>query len=169
MTLAPRAKNSHHWSRRVALAAMAVVASAGMVITDPGPASAAGPVGGGLLVDRATGRCLDSNENGSVYTSRCDFGNGYLHWSVYTSPFGQYNLRSDATGRCLDGNTAGVVYTSPCDGNNNYQNWAAGFGGNPTLIFGMQTSRCLDSNEVGHVYTSACDVNNPYELWAFAI
>jgi hypothetical protein len=170
MTLASRTTNARHWSRRAALAATVIVAGVGTLVTGPaGAASAAGPIGGGLLIDKGTSRCLDGNENGAAYTSSCEIENRYLHWSVYPSPFGQYNIKSDVTGRCLDSNEAGNVYTSPCDGNNPYQNWAAGFGGNDTLIFDMATSRCLDSNEVGQIYTGSCDVNNRYQLWNFYI
>jgi hypothetical protein len=123
------------------------------------------------LVDRQTGRCLDSNGSGSVYTNPCQYpGNLYQVWTqteweavVPGGPTYYFLTFKDyATGRCLDSNGSGSVYTNLCQlPGNPYQTWYAG-GGGPLLDGG--TSRCLDSNYAGHVYTLPCNGGN-YQKW----
>jgi Ricin-type beta-trefoil lectin domain len=69
--------------------------------------------------DDATGRCLDSNSAGNLYTNPCQApGNTYqTWWSTETSSF-----FDGATGRCLDSNSTGNAYTLPCNGGL-YQYW----------------------------------------------
>jgi hypothetical protein len=72
-------------------------------------------------VNVATGRCLDSNHAGDVYTLGCNGGN-YQLWRVEYHGTSAGELRDVATGRCLDSNHAGEVYTLGCNGGN-YQRW----------------------------------------------
>jgi len=71
-------------------------------------------------VNKATGRCLDSDPSGTVYTLRCN-GGSFQQWVPETT--GSYdNLRNVATGRYLDGNHDGSVYTLPPNGGI-FQKW----------------------------------------------
>jgi len=103
--------------------------------------------------DGQTGRCLDSNEQGSVYTLACSGGN-YQNWKRQGEAFAD-----DQTGRCLDSNEQGSVYTLACSGGN-YQNWER----RGQTFVDDQTGRCLDSNEQGSVYALACNGGN-YQNW----
>jgi len=81
------------------------------------------------LRDKATGRCLDSNAAGQLYTNPCQApGNPYQDWydhGYYQGDDVTYVAWSDlATTRALDSNYAGSAYTSPFQApNNNYQLW----------------------------------------------
>jgi hypothetical protein len=52
-----------------------------------------------MIQDEQTGRCLDSNYNGDVYTLPCN-GGEYQNW--YTGYFND-SIYNDQTHRCLDG------------------------------------------------------------------
>jgi serine/threonine-protein kinase len=71
--------------------------------------------------DEVTGRCLDSNAAGALYTSTCQApGNAYQTW--YTSRGNKTSYSDGATDLCLDSNSAGNAYTHICNGGN-YQVW----------------------------------------------
>jgi|SRR5919202_990229 serine/threonine-protein kinase len=68
----------------------------------------------------STGKCLDSNTDGKVYTLGCN-GGSFQKWTVIRT--GSYiKFKNLATGKCLDSNTDGKVYTLACNGGN-FQNW----------------------------------------------
>jgi hypothetical protein len=129
-----------------------------MLITGTASASSSTQV----IRDYATGRCLDSNSSGNVYTLPCNGGN-YQNWRV-----NGYTIVDNQTGRCLDSNGSGNVYTLPCNGGN-YQNWLPEnvlLSGNSYGLFYIDfaTNRCLDSNGNGNVYTLACNGGH-YQDW----
>lgn len=119
------------------------------------------------FVDVQTGRCLDSNFSGDVYTLPCN-GGDYQNWDAHYDPnTGLTTFTDDMTGRCLDSNYSGDVYTLPCNGGD-YQNWnleyVQGFG---EYNQDFQTLRWLDSNYNGDVYTTPADYSftDYYQAW----
>ncbi|MFD6566744.1 ricin-type beta-trefoil lectin domain protein [Micromonospora profundi] len=135
-----------------------------------GPANAEPTTG--QLKNKATGRCLDSNSQGDVYTLPCN-GGRYQRWN-YTryysdsTPYWDFKLKNDATGRCLDGNAQGEVYTRPCQSWNEYQSWHGPvFNSSHRYIDSQKTKRNLDSNAAGNVYTNPRTDNNDYQQWVF--
>jgi hypothetical protein len=132
------------------------LAAIGLFLTAaPGTASATTVVN--TVVDSQTGRCLDSNFNGNVYTLPCN-GGSYQDWYLPNNTPQTINFQ---TGRCLDSNYNGNVYTLPCNGGN-YQNWY--FSPFDGTIVDFQTGRCLDSNYNGNVYTLPCN-GGSYQAW----
>ncbi|RIV37750.1 RICIN domain-containing protein [Micromonospora radicis] len=159
MTRHTEARAFRRWLRR-GFTVLAATAAAGTVLVAPAQAANTVSAFGSAM----TGRCLDSNSAGQVYTNPCGSGNNYQTWELIRSPLGHHLLRNIATGLCLDSNAAGNVYTRPCDGYNAYQNWSL----NPesaTHIRDIATNRCLDSNHAGNAYTSPCDGANRYQRW----
>jgi Ricin-type beta-trefoil lectin domain-like len=73
--------------------------------------------------DVATGRCLDSNTEGEVYTLGCN-GGSFQKWIVVHTDYGTVTLRNLATGFMLDSGPGGDVYTLPANGGS-YQKWIA--------------------------------------------
>lgn len=107
--------------------------------------------------DSATGRCLDSNAAGDVYTSGCQVpGNYYQDWYAtvwldYTNNQYYVSFQDRQTGRCLDSNASGDLYTSPCQAPGNYyQMWISGSNG---TFKDRATGLYLDSNPGGSAYT----------------
>jgi serine/threonine-protein kinase len=78
----------------------------------------------------ATGRCLDSNSNGDVYTLPCQWGNPWQTWEIRSwgqwGPNGLYHeLKDNASQRCLGsyGFNQWEERTGDCS------NWGANFNG----------------------------------------
>jgi serine/threonine-protein kinase len=141
-----------------------VVVSAALIL----PAQA-GPAQGTIIRNWETGRCLDSNWAGQVYTLGCN-GGDYQGWRI--EYVGQrevfvYHIVNVKTGRCLDTAAAGYVQTTPCEGHKEYQLWhAAGTDGMRKIELRQYSFRgsCLDSNRAGSVYKLRCN-GGGFQLW----
>ena len=150
-------------------AAVAVAAVVVLAVVGGAPAMAAPTPQWSIttgLTDLQTGRCLDSNAAGSVYTNPCQVpGNHYQDWvesfSAQPSGQGSFSYQNVATGRCLDSNAAGHLYTLPCQPPGNpYQDWDS----SGTRFLDHATGRCLDSNQAGNTYTLPCNGGN-FQNW----
>ena len=104
-----------------------------------------------LMRNAGTEQCLDSNEKGKVYTSRC--------WGPDVGQRWQRNggvLRNMESHRCLDADVStGIVYTSPCSIKDPGQAWHS-FGStqpNSGRYQNGQSGFYLDSNYYREVYT----------------
>jgi len=151
---------------------------AGPAPTTTQPAVSTGPTPGTFLgyvrfTNYQTGRCLDSDHSGAVFTSPCD-GSIYQAFAVLYTPYstgpgGKYSggisYMDPQTNRCLDSNVEGQAYTLPCSWDNTFQNWSRGGRGPADTVQNYQTRRCLDSNQQGQVYTLPCDWNNTFQNW----
>lgn len=136
------------------------------------PAWAARPEAG-IIRNWATGRCLDSNRAGSVYTLGCNGGN-YQKWRI--QPVGRstagnlelltYWVKNAETGLCLTAD-ASSVYTSWCDANNQYQRWHfPSYEGWKRIELRQYLflGSCLDSNHAGNVYKLGCN-RGGFQMW----
>jgi Ricin-type beta-trefoil lectin domain len=140
------------------VALFALVASSLLYASD----SSAGGLGIVNLRNVATGRCLDSNNAGSVYTLACN-GGAFQKWNI-TFDATEYQLRNAQTGRCLYSNAQGNVYANACSGGP-YQRWVIFYvANNRRVIINKATGRCLDSNAQGAVYTLTCNAGN-FQVW----
>jgi hypothetical protein len=168
--------------RRLAAVGSILSVSALAVGLSAVPASAAAAftplqVGTYCFNDVATGYGLVdsiSAVNGTTFpatvpSTGCGGGSTLLQWTVYTDPFGGFNLVNTGTGQCLDSNYAANVYTDSCNWNDSYQNWTFGGEGPGSTIQDGQTLLCLDSNESGDVYTYSCNWNDNYQNWTIGL
>jgi hypothetical protein len=154
------------WLKKIAVTAAAAAAFVA-IITFLSPAASASD-NNTFLRSWATGRCLDSNFAGSVYTSPCGSGNSYQHWNLhYVAAPNVYVVENVATGMCLAANAPGALYTTYCH-DPIFTNWTMyWYIGRPypsVLVLQHQTTvQCLDSNHAGNAYTHVCGSN--YQDW----
>jgi hypothetical protein len=157
------------WRRRVvarlaaALTVLAAIAATAGVATAPAQAAEGpNPWYTGIIRSWAQGQCLDSNDNGDVYTLPCN-GGQYQQWhiTIQNHPQNEWAtvwLQNVQTGRFLEPicDTCGswqpgiaAVTWLPTQGwllfptNSNWTAWR--FAWNPGIA-----QRCLDANAPGH-------------------
>lgn len=127
-----------------------------MIIAAFGAPAGAQPSPAAQISNLATGRCLDTNDSGEVYTSACD-GRKTQQWQV-SGPI----VRNAYTDECLANlESSNGVRTGPCDGSGS-QNWLI----NGRVIHNLLTHRCLETNDSGAVYTMAHNTWD-YQNWRF--
>ncbi|MFC0429257.1 ricin-type beta-trefoil lectin domain protein [Kutzneria buriramensis] len=129
-----------------------------------------------VIVNWATNRCLDSNENQDLYTLPCN-GGAYQHWDGAWDPSwphgGGYLISDEATTFCLNGGGP-PPRTQQCANNDNHE-WHITGGTDayqlrPDALVGVNNGGdyCLDSNANGDVYITPCALANPYQNWVVA-
>ncbi|MFJ6250596.1 MULTISPECIES: ricin-type beta-trefoil lectin domain protein [unclassified Streptomyces] len=117
----------------------------------------------------ATGRCLDSNYSGDVYTSPCagDHNNPYQQW-VGETIAGKYYLRNVQTLLFLEHNGTSVRTAGWYSDN---RAWSTATGSQQQYNFRPYgVSLNLDSDAKGNVYLKELNQptnNNPYQQWWF--
>ncbi|MFI6252227.1 RICIN domain-containing protein [Streptomyces sp. NPDC051016] len=131
-------------------------------------------IGTNFLRNWATGRCLDSDASGNVYTNPCQQGNDYQTWTLTFVGHVGYDIvqvKNQATGRCLYwGNLDGAryPYTSDCfPGAAAYtlMTWlGVGSGWDQVQFKTRQEGLCLDSNSSGSAYMLGCN-GGGNQLW----
>jgi hypothetical protein len=116
----------------------------------------------GTVQSQVTGRCLDGNREGEIYTKDCNNGS-YQSWNIYQNG-SNWVLKSNGTALCLDSNNERKVYATPCKNDNPYQRWvfSSSEGGK---YKNEATGLCLDSNNMGDVYTYGCAEKNTGQKW----
>jgi hypothetical protein len=116
-----------------------------------------------IIQNYESGRLLDSNEAGNIYTLPQNGGN-FQKWNLFC----EQNLcviQNVATGRIIDSNNAGNAYTLPANGGD-FQKWYRTFSGIQDRFYfqNKATGRFLDSNN-GSVYTLPF-YGNHYQKWS---
>lgn len=116
---------------------------------------------------KRTGRVLDGNSKGRVYTLAWNKGD-YQRWVFEDLGDGYYKIKQKKTGRVLDGNSKGKVYTLAWNGGD-YQRWSLeDLGDGYYMIKQKRTGRVLDANSKGKMYTLAWN-GGDYQKWALTI
>lgn len=146
----------------VAIAATASALAASITFLPPAASAANFAVGEQITILRswATGRCLDSNFAGNVYTLPCQSGNNFQAWHLIPIPsLGRWLVRNEATGMCLATNRPAAIYTTAC-----ILNWTMYWDiverESRVYVFRAPVAgQCLDSNGAGNAYTHACGSN----------
>lgn len=125
-----------------------------------------------LLKNRATGRCLDSNSQGAVYTLPCQKGNGYQTWIMNGTFNEQASFRNQATGKCLDmwfDGSRPVLTVGECRSFNNFRPTPSAEPGKflveiSAQFLEMRERVCVDSDHEGHAYALECN-SGGYQKW----
>ena len=113
-------------------------------------------------IDQATGRLLDSNASGNVYTNEPN-GGTFQQWILYAGPNGNIFMQDVATGLFLDGNGTNV-YTNSFNGGT-FQQWVMqNNGGFAFILKHVESGQLLDSNANGNVYFNPANGGN-FQNW----
>ncbi|MBB5803323.1 serine/threonine-protein kinase [Saccharothrix ecbatanensis] len=146
----------------VAIAVAASAFAASITFVPPAASAATIAVNEQITVLRswATGRCLDNNFAGNVYTLPCQSGNNFQDWHLIPIPsLGRWLVRNPATGMCLATNRPGAIYTTACI-HNWTMHWDIREREPRVYVFRAPVAgQCLDSDRVGNAYTHVCGSN----------
>ncbi|MHC5907718.1 RICIN domain-containing protein [Streptomyces sp. S6] len=157
------------FARRGSAMALAAGMSVGVLFMATTPASAY--VGQNFLRNWETGRCLDADNEGNIYTNPCQSGNGFQTWEpiyLYNNGSDVVQVKNKGTGKCLHVNGNGALTTYWCDDNGtpsaNQQFAAKGSSWNQVELTNRLFNTCVDSNYAGHAYVSGCN-GGGYQKW----
>ena len=115
-----------------------------------------------IIINNATGLCLDGRFNHNVYTNVC-IGRSTQNWTLIED-----NWQVASTNECLSffGNSVFLndnVLTSPCNQTNVYQHWTLV---KSTHLQVEYNGLCLEGNEIGdRALLSKCNYENPSQVW----
>jgi serine/threonine-protein kinase len=158
-------------SRSLIAVLIALVAASAVIIQSPAQAY----VGTNVERNRTTGKCLDSNDDGAVYTLPCSIPIGSNPHQLWEPIFqGNDNwadivkMKNVETGRCITLSGPNWITTQQCGGVG--QLWAANGLGWADVVFESYNSfnsLCIDSYYTGpSVYPAACTFRGP-QHWSF--
>ncbi|MFJ4834388.1 RICIN domain-containing protein [Streptomyces sp. NPDC088747] len=128
-------------------------------------ASAQGPQApamGQLLVNRATGACLDHSLEGGLRSFKCN-ALSYQKWTVRKAPDGTWQLRNHATGSCLDHGDAGLRSVE-CRAAETQKWFYTVLPDHAAEVKNASTGKCLDDSAAG-LRVLACD-RRAAQKWA---
>ncbi|MYR55761.1 hypothetical protein GTY54_05705 [Streptomyces sp. SID625] len=153
---------------RKALGGVAATAGAAALLLTgtTATAHAAGGPGGGVwrLQNAQTGRCLDANGTGGVYTSSCSTTAASQRWEYHVVN-GKIQLKNTSSARCLKPTTpfSLILETRPCGIDAN-ELWDEVFvSGKLRLV--SPGGNALDSDAKGKAYLNQYGPDNPYQQW----
>ncbi|NLU80728.1 hypothetical protein HCA58_20640 [Micromonospora sp. HNM0581] len=169
-----RRRRSGQPSRWLAGFLVVTTVLAGAVLGATAPATA-GYVGHNMLRNWASGRCLDSNAAGDVYSLPCQFGNRYQLWEprlVARSGYDVVTLWNVQTGRCLHQGKwwpnlqRGSLLTSSNVGDCNFMGRWEAQGSSWTVVRFQEYyyDTCIGSNNSRDVYYIGCN-STGYQKW----
>lgn len=165
---------------RAVLATLVIaVVALGVSGVRPAPAEAADYVGVNVLRNVQTGRCLDSDFQGRVYTSPCNTAVSNQFWEpLFRGHIGGYDnvtLKNAATGRCLAYYWSGKIEMSiQCDEDPTWNSentfYAVGSGWSNVVFAaaGPSGMMAIHSNYAGDVIPAKANYGN-WQSWKFGL
>ncbi|MGW0949270.1 RICIN domain-containing protein [Streptomyces sp. NPDC002623] len=167
-----RASIKRHFVRRATTALLALAVSMGFLFLNAGSASAINSgdvIGKNFLRSWQTGRCLDSNSNGDVYTLPCQQGNQYQTWEIKYQGHDTWDIvsiKNSATGLCLATHPDYGFLATSCS--TAYIYWYGMGSGWDNVQLARASwphgGYCLDSDYAGDAYATPCG-DNDYQHW----
>ncbi|CAL9329817.1 RICIN domain-containing protein [Streptomyces sp. enrichment culture] len=121
------------------------------------------------VVNEQTGRCLDSNSTGEVYTSPCGKANPYQQWIPSWDGAYAWQLKNVQTQMCLGGVSEAAVRTMPCTKMYGPLQWKLRTDRATNALVNQAWPNVLDSNSKGNVYLKAASDSNRYQSWIFSM
>ncbi|WP_206506629.1 RICIN domain-containing protein [Streptomyces chrestomyceticus] len=158
--------------KKAKLGIAGVLAAACMSLVAAPSAYAADPILGraSTVVNQQTGRCLDSDLQGNVYTKSCTVNNPYQQW-VPRGAATEFRLENVRTGLCLAAISDTEVRALRCAPNYYPQTWSFISDGGSNALMNQKISEAvsvaLDSDDKGNAYLKLRTLHNRYQSWLF--
>lgn len=157
------------FARRGWAAGAALGLALGLSVVNASPASAY--VGPNFLRNWETGRCLDSDAEGNVYTNPCQSGNPYQTWNISFLKHEAYDIveiENLGTYRCLIvevGNTPIPKLKTKYCKQYPFTGWEArGSSWDQVQLANKGVNGCVDSDYAGSAYLLECN-GGGYQKW----